>query len=139
LQTAISTAVGLKTDGLDQVRTPVDKAKPAYRRVKHDLRELYQHSHFEREGRWGRLSVLRFDTKKAELTLVASMESASDIGRAVVPDDLVYRAVARREAVVDDTPDENADWLTAYAPLSVVEFIGSVPKDKPKKKAAPAK
>jgi large subunit ribosomal protein L17 len=25
------------------------------------------------------------------------------------------------------------------APLSVVEFIGSVPKDKPKKKAAPAK
>lgn len=117
VQTATSAAVGMHSDGLDLLRQPSDRNRPTYRKLKQDLRELYRRNRFDRENRWTRLSVVRFDQQLRELTLVAGMESETDIGRPVAMDDELYRAVARREAAVQDGSNDSLDWMVAYAPL----------------------
>jgi HD-GYP domain-containing protein (c-di-GMP phosphodiesterase class II) len=116
LQTATTAAVGMGTKGLDALRGPADRQKPAYRELRAQLRSLHERNHFGEEGRWSRVSVLRFERQAGRLVLVAGLES-EDIGRALPMQDEVYRAVARREAAVQDGSDEGSDWLTAYAPL----------------------
>ena len=117
LQTAATAAVSAHVDGLDGLRSPADHNKAAYRRIKAELREIYHSNHFEREGHWARMAVVRFDRDRSTLTLVASTDSDGDIGRPLPVDDAVYKCVARREAVVQVDADENQDWLVAYAPL----------------------
>ena len=117
LQTATSAAVGMRVDGLDELRQPGDRKRPAYRHLKQDLRELYRRNHFDRENHWTRISVVRYDGQAAKLVVVASMESETDIGRVLPMQDEVYKVVARREAAVQDGQDADADWLVAYAPL----------------------
>jgi HD-GYP domain-containing protein (c-di-GMP phosphodiesterase class II) len=117
LQTATTAALGLDSGGLDALRTPADQKRPAYRVLRAQLRSLHERNHFADEGRWARLSVLRFDREMGQLQLVAGLEGG-EIGRAMPIHDEVYRAVARREAAVQDGgSDEGADWLVAYAPL----------------------
>jgi HD-GYP domain-containing protein (c-di-GMP phosphodiesterase class II) len=116
LQTATTAALALDTRKLDELRVPADKAKPAYRELRAQLRSLHERNHFADEGRWTRLKVLRFDREGGQLVLVAGLEGG-EIGHPVALRDEVYKAVARREAAVQDGSDEGADWLTAYAPL----------------------
>jgi HD-GYP domain-containing protein (c-di-GMP phosphodiesterase class II) len=116
-QAAATAAVGAHADGLDQLRTPADQVRPAYHRLKAELREIYHSNHFEREGRWSRMAVVRYDRDRSTMTLVARTDSDGDIGRVQPVEDAVYRCVARREAVVQEAVDDGVDWLVAYAPL----------------------
>lgn len=116
LQTATTAAIGLDTQGLDGLRKPEDRSKPAYREARADLRAVYERNHFSEEGHWTRVALVRFDRDSGDLSLVTSLEN-DEIGKRLPLQDEVYRAVARREAAVQDGSDERADWLIAYAPL----------------------
>jgi HD-GYP domain-containing protein (c-di-GMP phosphodiesterase class II) len=119
LQSATSSAVGMRIEGLEDVHGPADRSNLAYQNLRHALRELYRRNHFNLENRWGRLSVLRFTPSKSEVVLVASMESAG-IGQSLPLDGALYKAAATQEAELKDDSGE-PDWLVAYAPLGQVK------------------
>jgi HD-GYP domain-containing protein (c-di-GMP phosphodiesterase class II) len=120
-QTAMTAAVGLDSSGLDALRSSLDKRKAAYRELRANLRALYERNHFGDEGRWTRVSVVRFQRAQGTLTLVADLEGTLELGRELPVHDAVYRAIARRETAVGDFHDDRDDWLVAYAPLQQIE------------------
>jgi len=117
-QTAATAAVGAHVEGLDQLKAPRDKKLPAYVRVKAELHEIYHGNHFEREDRWARIAVVRFDRRKSSLVMVASTDDQRAIGETLPVEDAVYKCVARHEAVAQEGIDQDAHWLVAYAPLA---------------------
>ncbi|HTB34202.1 MAG TPA: hypothetical protein VK842_05030, partial [bacterium] len=116
-QTAATAAVGAHAEGLDQLKSPKDRKLPAYTRLKSELHEIYHGNHFEREDRWARIAVVRFDRRKSTLSMIASTDDQRAIGEALPVEDAVYKCVARHEAVAQEGVDQDAHWLVAYAPL----------------------
>ncbi|MGH7442488.1 MAG: HD domain-containing phosphohydrolase [bacterium] len=116
LDSATSSAVGMRIEGLDKVRSIVDLRQPAYLDLKHSLRELYRRNRFELENHWGRLAVLRYTPALSQACLVASTESASDIGVVQPLDPALVMAVQSGEAQLQ-SDGTDSDWLAAYVPL----------------------
>ena len=116
LDAATSSAVGLRLDGLDKVRGPKDRARPAYLALERALREIYQRDHLDQDDRWGSLAVLRLDPPGLSPELLASTESAADVGRVLPPDGAFLKAVGTGEAQLEDA-EGRPDQLIAYAPI----------------------
>ncbi len=116
IDSATSSAVAIRVDGLDRVRTLADRRRPAYLALKRTLRELYERDRFNLQDRWGRLSVLRYGPGALAPVEVASTESASDVGRVEPPNAALMKAVETGQAQLYDQGDQ-PDWLVAYAPL----------------------
>jgi HD-GYP domain-containing protein (c-di-GMP phosphodiesterase class II) len=116
-QMATTAAVGLETRDLGQLRDVGDASRPSYINLRRSLRAIHERNHFSDEGHWARVSVVRFDRELARLNLVMDLEGPVRIGRELPMEDVVYKAVARREAAVREVHDDRDDWLVAYAPL----------------------
>jgi HD-GYP domain-containing protein (c-di-GMP phosphodiesterase class II) len=116
-QSAVTAAVGLNPEGLAVLKTEKDATRPEFLQIKRTLRELYRRNHFGLEDRWARVSLLRFNPDDLSLVQVADVESAGGIGRNVLPDNALYKAVATHEVALRQDR-EDADWMVAYAPLA---------------------
>jgi HD-GYP domain-containing protein (c-di-GMP phosphodiesterase class II) len=114
---AAAGAAGLELNGLDQVKQPADAKRPAYIRAKRELGRLHLLNHYGDEGRWTQASVVRFESKRGRLFVIVGQRGAAEIGREIEAQEEVYRAVARNEAAGQDGKDQDADWISAYAPL----------------------
>ena len=115
---ASAAASGISVQGLEKLRLPSDIKKPEYLRAKHELGRMHTLSHYGDEGRWTRISLLRFERERGRLFLVADLQGVATTGRELSVPDEVYKAVARNEAIGEELGDSDADWISAYAPLS---------------------
>jgi putative nucleotidyltransferase with HDIG domain len=117
LSETASAAAGMRADGLDRVRKPGDAKQKAYLEAKKELGRMHRLSHYGDEGRWTRVSLVRFERERGRLFHVVGLQGEAEIGRELAVPDEVYKAVARNEAAGQDGREEGADWINAYAPL----------------------
>jgi HD-GYP domain-containing protein (c-di-GMP phosphodiesterase class II) len=110
-------AESLDAAGLEQLKSPADFKKPAYRAGMARLRRLHELGHYAQDGRWTRVSLVRFNRDTAALYMVLSLEGPAQIGRKLPLGDEVYQAVARNAPAVQESGVEQSDWIEAYAPL----------------------
>jgi HD-GYP domain-containing protein (c-di-GMP phosphodiesterase class II) len=125
LRVASTASIEFDAASLKDLRKPADHLLPAYKQAKDALLLIWKQNHFDQQGKWGRLSLLRLSRGRGDLTYVVSLQGDSLIGTAAPKSPLIYEAAVKGEPMVQDEEDRNDAWLRAYAPLRGVRSTGN--------------
>jgi putative nucleotidyltransferase with HDIG domain len=116
LQVAGTAAATYDTSGLEELKGPEDRAKPAYRMGMMQLGRIWKENHFEKLEKWERLSVIRYE-KGRGLSLALALGGAENTGRRIPAFPGLMEAVEHGETIVQEEGDEGNAWLRAFAPI----------------------
>jgi putative nucleotidyltransferase with HDIG domain len=117
LQVASTAAANFDASQLSEIRSPSDSDRLAYRRGVNVLGKIWKENNFDRQDKWERLSIMRYDSKLRKMFYVLSPGGSSMTGKTIPLSLEVTEAALKGEAIAEDFDEDRDGWLTAYAPI----------------------
>ncbi len=117
LKIATTASVGFEAEPLTSIRSPSDRSKPSYKKAKEALHKIWKQNKFDRQEKWGRLSLQRLSRGSGDLNYVVSLEGDSRIGKPASKAAIAFEAAVKGEPVAQEREEKGDAWIKAYAPL----------------------
>lgn len=117
LQVASTTAANFDASRLSSIRSPAESDSPAFRNGMAVLGKIWKENHFDRQEKWERLSIVRFNSLTGKVVYVLTPGGASMTGKKAPLSPEFVQAAEKGEAIAEDFDEDRDGWLRAYAPI----------------------